>query len=363
MRLYAETLYPRTFGWSSLHSMREGPLKYIDAPRPELYDLAADPAESRDLAASRPADAARLRKALAAFRGEDRPAARTSVAPEVAERLRALGYAAGPSEDVEGSALKDPKDAIGLWRRFEDAVWAEARGERDTAIAGLRDLVRQEPANGAFRRSLASALRRAGHDQEAEALLDAVPDDPLAWHERALVLARAGRIEEPFRADGRAIELNPLLPEPYNHRGVLEASRGRAEAALRDFEKALALDPNNARAWNNRANTLRALGRRDEAAAAYRNAARLAPHDPDAMNGLGVLAVEAGDLAAAAEAFERVLEVDPSYAEAVVNLAYVEARQGRLAEARSRLQGLLARAPTPEVSRKAQALLRDLAGG
>jgi Flp pilus assembly protein TadD len=58
-----------------------------------------------------------------------------------------------------------------------------------------------------------------------------------------------------------------------------------------------------------------------------------------------------------------VLEVDPSYAEAVVNLAYVEARQGRVAEARSRLQRLLARAPAPEVSRKAQALLRDLPGG
>ena len=359
--MYAETFYPRSMGWAPLHSMREGPLKYIEAPRPELYDLDADPAESRDLAAARPADAARLRGALAAFRGDDRPGARASVAPEVSERLRALGYAGGAApEDGDGSPLKDPKDAITLWRRFEDAIWAEARGERDAAIAGLRDLVRQEPANAAFRRSLASALRRAGHDDEAAGLLSAVPDDPLAWHERALVLAGTGRVEQALEAEERAIGLNPLLPEPYNHRGVLLASRGRLDDALRDFDKAIALDPNNARAWNNRANAQRGLGRREEAAAAYRSAARLAPRDPDPVNGLGVLAVEAGDLSGAADAFRRVLEIDPGYLEAVVNLAFVEARQGRPADARSRLRRLLAGRAPPDVSRKAEALLRDL---
>jgi arylsulfatase A-like enzyme/Flp pilus assembly protein TadD len=358
--LYAETLYPSSMGWAPLFSLREGKLKYIEAPRPELYDLGADPAESGDLSAARPADAARLRAALAAFRGEDRPAARASLAPEVSERLRALGYAAGPSQDVGGKALTDPKDAIALWRRFEEAIWADARGERDTALAGLRALVREEPGNDAFRRSLASALRRAGHDDEAAGLLSAVSDDPLAWHERALVLARVGRVDEAVEAEERAIALNPVLPEPYNHRGVLLASRGRPDAALPDFDKAIALDPNNARAWNNRANALRALGRREESAVAYRNAARLAPGDADPLNGLGVLAVEAGDLPSAASSFARVLEIDPAHAEAAVNLAYVEARLGRTADARSRLRRLLQGPVAKEPARKARALLRDL---
>jgi arylsulfatase A-like enzyme/thioredoxin-like negative regulator of GroEL len=363
--IYAETLYPRSMGWAPLHSLRAGPLKYIEAPRPELYDLDADPGESRDLAAARPGDASRLREALATFRGEDRPVAAASVAPEVAERLRALGYAAGASEGAPAQTLKDPKDAVGLWRDFEESIWAEARGDRDTAITGLRDLVRREPANTTFRRSLASGLRRAGKDAEAAALLDAnaLADDPLAWHERAVVLGAASRVEDAIRAEDRAIALNPLLPEPYNHRGVLEARRGHMEAALGDFEKAVALDPNNARAWNNRANALRTLGRREEAASSYKNAARLAPGDPDPLNGWGVLAAETGDLPAAASAFQRVLEIDPSYSEAAVNLAFVEARQGRTADARSRLQRLLARQVSPETARKAQALLRDLAAG
>ena len=44
--LYAETLAPRLdFGWSDLRAWRDGRYKYIRAPRPELYDLVADPVE------------------------------------------------------------------------------------------------------------------------------------------------------------------------------------------------------------------------------------------------------------------------------------------------------------------------------
>ena len=48
--LYFESLYPNTrFGWSALRGMRRGSLKYIHAPRPELYDVAADPGELKNI--------------------------------------------------------------------------------------------------------------------------------------------------------------------------------------------------------------------------------------------------------------------------------------------------------------------------
>ena len=40
-----ETDYPLRFGWAPLRSVRAGGLKFIEAPRPELYDLHADPGE------------------------------------------------------------------------------------------------------------------------------------------------------------------------------------------------------------------------------------------------------------------------------------------------------------------------------
>ncbi|HEY0590132.1 MAG TPA: sulfatase, partial [Thermoanaerobaculia bacterium] len=48
--LYSETFYPRFhFGWSELHSLVDGGEHFIEAPRPELYDLGSDPGERRNL--------------------------------------------------------------------------------------------------------------------------------------------------------------------------------------------------------------------------------------------------------------------------------------------------------------------------
>ena len=48
---YSISDFPRrAFGWSSLESWRVGKYLYIRAPKPELYDLSADPGATRNLA-------------------------------------------------------------------------------------------------------------------------------------------------------------------------------------------------------------------------------------------------------------------------------------------------------------------------
>src|SRR3954468_3340749 len=59
--LYAETFAPLLdFAWSPLRTLRSGRWKYIAAPRPELYDVDADPAEMRDVLGSHPTEASDL---------------------------------------------------------------------------------------------------------------------------------------------------------------------------------------------------------------------------------------------------------------------------------------------------------------
>lgn len=155
---YAETVMPQTLSWSPLYSLRLGALKYTEAPRPELYDLATDAGETRNLVDTRSQDAERLGKALRAFRGEDHPwATAASEDRETAERLRALGYVSGgpPPTSPGSGALKDPKDVLELYRLFEESLWAETRGDRQGALDRLRELVSREPDNLHFRRSLA----------------------------------------------------------------------------------------------------------------------------------------------------------------------------------------------------------------
>ena len=52
---YAESLHPQLqYGWAPLHAWRTATHKLIEAPRVELYDLAADPAEAKDRFRARP---------------------------------------------------------------------------------------------------------------------------------------------------------------------------------------------------------------------------------------------------------------------------------------------------------------------
>ena len=49
-RVYSETIYPRIhLGWSELRSLEGSEYHYIEAPKPELYDMPKDPAETRNI--------------------------------------------------------------------------------------------------------------------------------------------------------------------------------------------------------------------------------------------------------------------------------------------------------------------------
>ena len=76
-------------------AVRAGHLKYLEAPGEgtrELYDLAADPGESTNLAEVRPGDVRRLQGLLADWLARTPQAGGGKVEAEEAERLRALGY-------------------------------------------------------------------------------------------------------------------------------------------------------------------------------------------------------------------------------------------------------------------------------
>ena len=114
LEAYAESLYPLRLGWSSLASVRDHRFKFIDAPRPELYDLARDPFEEHNIYSDRQSLGEAMRRRVSALSGN-----RTEVtlpSPELAQRLMALGYVtmspARPPSD--GGELPDPKDCIVL---------------------------------------------------------------------------------------------------------------------------------------------------------------------------------------------------------------------------------------------------------
>jgi tetratricopeptide (TPR) repeat protein len=360
---YAETEFPKALGFAPLASFRSGALKYIDAPRPELYDMSDDPNESRDLAAARPEDSARLRSALASLRARSTAPVAAPRDAQASERLRALGYVSGGA-GATTIAGRDPKDALPDWLLFEDATGRSNRGDHPAALASFRELVARDPKNAGFQRGLAAALEKAGRPAEAlfalDALVSLAPGDALAWQSRAALLLEAGRLDAARESVARALAETPDAPEALVESGVIEARSGHGERALAAFEKALRLDPTNPRAWTNQGNVLRDLGRSDAARAAYLRARELAPRDAEALNGLGVIAVQSGEPDPAAAFFEEALAADPSHGEARLNLAVAEALCGRKDAARARAEEVVKLTRDPKLAARARSFLNDL---
>lgn len=362
---YAETDYPKGFGWAPLRSWRLGDLKFIEAPQPELYDLGHDPKEERNLVESRSSDATRLRGVLGAvLRSEVHPVERR-VSGETQEQLRSLGYVAGGASGAgRGLDATDPKSALPLFRDFERAMALEAAGDLKRSALVLESLVTRDPGNLTFKRSLASALRRSARPGAAVRVLREAAKvggkDAAVLHDLAMALAEEGDIIQAIECETRAFAIDPAFVDALNHLATLHAVRGEPARAREAVERALAIDPNNASAWSNRGNLARAQNQPAEAAASYERALALAPEQVEALNGLGVLAVESGRFDEAAKRFERVLAANPGFDEARLNLAVVESQRGHLDRALELASETGRTTRDPALRAKAAAFLRDL---
>ena len=116
---YAESLLPLLhFGWSDLRTLREGRFKYIQAPRPELYDLASDPGETRQPGRGADGREAEAMRAALARLARGASGARTRADRRPLSR-RTCSRSSGPSATSAPAAPPrarapgaDPKDKI-----------------------------------------------------------------------------------------------------------------------------------------------------------------------------------------------------------------------------------------------------------
>ncbi len=321
--VYAETEYPSLYGWSPIAALRRGSFKWIAGPRPELFDLDADPAEARNLFATERRRAAELDRALERARADTRVAEGPEPSAETRARLAALGYVSGSSA---GSGPRpDPRERIEIYARLEAAREAMEAGQLELATAELVRLVRAEPANPVLKGTLAEALRRRGDSaaaavEHARALTDA-PDDAQGWYNLAAALAEAGRSPDATWAVRESIRLDSRRADAWNLLGVVQSSQGEVTDAIDAFRSALEVAPNHAGAATNLGHALRELGRFAEADWSYRRALELAPGSADAENGLGALEIARERPEAALSHLERALQLAPRRHEIRLNRA------------------------------------------
>jgi arylsulfatase A-like enzyme/Tfp pilus assembly protein PilF len=256
--LFAETDYPLHFGWAPLRAVRAQSSKLIEAPRPELYDLRADPKELHNLYEPWNASVQNLRDLMRQHRTtSSAPTKRHDIAPvdpnTIAE-LRALGYLGpeGSTATPEPSLLPDPKDKIELQNLLHEAMLESEHGQSEKARATLRKLLNANPSDQAALAQLGDLELKDRNFQPAAIYLERArklksDDAAVAYH---LGQALIGTNDLPKAREALETSLR-LLPGQLPARlllGEVCLKLANASAAEDQFEAALLIDPQNSAA-------------------------------------------------------------------------------------------------------------------
>ena len=336
----------RQFGWSEIAALRVGGWKWIDAPVPELYDLASDPGETLNLARREPSRAALLRAQLARMRAGAVASATGGLSPEQEERLAALGYVVTGALTPDSAAGPDPKSVASVIPDIERLIDAR-RGDRLPEIRALAEVIlARDPTNRFALRAQGDLLVSDRRYREAAALLSRLvstgethpevfaalaraheglgePREALSFYVKATTppvvywpafesLARlAGRHPDLLSRDELATRLASMRPESYRER--LSTARaflllGALPQAEAGFRLALEREPAAPEAMVGLAQALLGLGRLDEAGGAL---ARVVPATTESTFVAGQVRLRQGDRAGGCAAFARALELEP----------------------------------------------------
>jgi arylsulfatase A-like enzyme/Flp pilus assembly protein TadD len=238
--IYGETLYPRLqLGWSELHSAIDGRYEYIYGPRPELYDMVADPPELHDLIASEASVASRLAAELQRFpRGNEKP---SPVDQETLRRLAALGYVGGLHEAAATGPLPNPADNLKYIKRMEEAWRLAAEQRLPEAMAILRAILKENPGMSDAWIKLGELCSDVGlQDEAAAAYRKALGISPVPLPDIAVALGfvelQRHKLDDAESLAKRSLEDVPskaheLLARVALARGDLATAEAEARAA------------------------------------------------------------------------------------------------------------------------------------
>jgi choline-sulfatase len=275
--LYAESFAPLLdFGWSALRSVRRDGWKYIAAPRPELFNVAQDPAEATDRAKDEPARASDLDGSVSRISGPDLPRdAHAALDPEAERRLRALGYVGG-SKTGPSASRADPKDRRELAARLARVTSGELDG---------------------------GELRR-----ELEAILKEDESNPQAQMRLGFALAEAGDCAGAGPRFRRAMALRLPSADPYLGLAGCQAERGDRKAAVKTLEDSRAVEKDNPVVLANLGSLRSELGDHTQALAALSRSVSLDPEFHQARFYLALAYARAGQRDEAAREARTLLE-------------------------------------------------------
>ena len=294
--LFGEPDYPLHFGWAPLRCVRAEHDKLIQAPRPEYYDLSADPHELHNFHSSPEPQQQKLRALLSQHQAE----------------------AHGGKLSAANAQLPDPKDKIEEENLLHDALLESDRGHSDQARALLKKVLEMDSSS------------------------------PLAYSQLGELELKAGDYRQATADLGKARQLRPGDSTSAFYQGQALFAVGDFAGASEALEASLRLLPEQLPARVLLAKTYLRLGNPSKAEDQLEAALLVNSNDTDAQLELGRVLIAQKKYADAAGQLKALTEQHPS-AEAFELLQQAYAGQGKkqLAAGAARHAAELKRSPAP----------------
>jgi len=328
------------FGWSALHALRTPRYKFIEAPRPELYDLASDAGETRNIAVQSPDVARRMKAELDRIMAEtsrDAPAPQAAdLDKETMERLSALGYVGAPvaarkSAGASGP-LADPKDKLGVFMNVTRAGELILEEKYPEALALLQAALGEEPGIPQALLLASTCYVEMGRPEEAKAPLDVLlkedPESVQGLIALANILLDEGKTDDVVALAKRTLSVDEKNTQAYTLIGEIHLEKSEYAEAVPYLEKALETQPKIARTRLSLAAALVGAGQYDRAETELKTVLADSPKFPLAHYNLGLLYEEQGRLEEARNAYAAEIEAYPQGYKARFNLGKVLFRLG-----------------------------------
>jgi arylsulfatase A-like enzyme/Tfp pilus assembly protein PilF len=346
-------------GWSPLRSLTTAAWKYIRSTEVELYDLASDPQELRNLASDRPMPVKEMEEKLAALERSMamRQGESVELSPQERRALTSLGYLGGQNSRnavaASGDQLPDVKRMLPVQnavdrarKKFSSGQLAEAERESRSILTDTPNYVEAElllaeslaaqeefaAAREVLDRILARDARQSkahfqiglmeiAQNRRESAVqhflqeLDAKPDQVGVLYNLGLTFAQLGQPQEARRYYEEALELDPMYVNAHIALG-LALTQERPQEAAEHYRRALAYNPGAVEAHANLAILLAGQQQMKEAEEHFAAAARLDPRNPETRFNYGTFLMVSGRPGEAINELSEALRLKPDHAQA-----------------------------------------------
>jgi len=339
---YSETYFPRyRYGWSPLKCLRGPQYKYIQAPKPELYDFINDPGELNNIYHQDPRRSRLFVEKLKELQEERSVEGIEERVPqrlddESIEKLKALGYIGGFTSQAKLSQtenLPDPKDKIHLYNKIKMAEGASVAGNKEKALEEISKVIEEDPKIMEARQVRAQIFTSLNKFEEAiEDCQEALKIDPeysAAIFSLAHAYKNLKKYDEAIAGYERLIQLDSRDFKPVLNLGDLYLIIKEFDKAIPLLQQSITMEPEQS-AMGHKLLGMAFLEKKqwEQAESELRKSLEMKPKIGDAHYNLALLYEERGEFEKAKEEYKKEIDLHPAAYPAHFNLAKLYGKMG-----------------------------------